>query len=48
MKIVKSLEKSSLFIKEVSKTIKNEAKEKKGELIGKLLGTLAANTVGNM
>ena len=28
MKIVKSLEKSSLFIKEVSKTIKNESKRK--------------------
>ena len=30
MKIVKSLEESVLFIKGVSKTIKNEAKEQKG------------------
>ena len=30
MKIVKSLEESVLFIKSVSKTIKNEAKERKG------------------
>ena len=30
MKIVKSLEESGLSIKDVSKTIKNEAKEQKG------------------
>ena len=39
MKIVKSLEESGLLIKDVSKTIKNEAKAQKGELIGMLLGT---------
>ena len=31
IKIVKSLEESGLLIKEISKTIKNEAKEQKGE-----------------
>ena len=42
MKIIKSLEKSGLLIKVVSKTIKNEAKEQKGGFFGMLLGTLAA------
>ena len=37
MKIVKSLEESGLLIKDVSKTIKNEAKEQN---VGMLLGTL--------
>ena len=41
MKIVKSLEKSSLCNKRVSETIKNEAKERKGGLLGMLLDTLA-------
>ena len=31
IKIVKSLKESGLLIKEISKTIKNEAKEQKGE-----------------
>ena len=39
MKIVKSLEESGLLIKDVSKTIKNEAKEQK---VGMFLGTLGA------
>ena len=39
MKIVKSLEESGLLIKDVSKTIKNEAKEQN---VGMLLGTLDA------
>ena len=33
MKIVKSLEKSGLLIKGISKTIKNEAKQQKGGFI---------------
>ena len=41
MKIVKSLEESSLCNKRVSETIKNEAKERKGGLLGMLLDTLA-------
>ena len=33
MKIVMSLEESGLLIKDVSKTIKNEAKEQKGGIL---------------
>ena len=44
MKIVKSLEESGLLIKSVSKTIKNEAKEQKGEFRSMLLGTLGADS----
>ena len=40
MKIVNSLEESSLLIKGVSQTIKYEAKERKGEFLSMLLGTL--------
>ena len=53
MKIVKSLEGSSLLLKEVSETIhnvkrvsetiQNEAKEQKGSFLGMLLGTLGAS-----
>ena len=39
MKIVKSLEKFDLLIKEVSETIKNEAKQQKGGFLSILLGT---------
>ena len=42
IKIVKSLEESSLLIKGVSETNKNEAKEQKGGFFGMLLGTLGA------
>ena len=48
MKIVKSLEKSGLLIKIVSETIKNEAKEQKGEFLSMLLGTLEASLLGNL
>ena len=47
-KIVKSLKASGFFIKDISQTIKNEAKTQKGELPGMLLGTLVANVLGNM
>ena len=47
MKIVKSLEESSLLIKDVSETIKNEAKEEKEGILGMLLGTLGASLLGN-
>ena len=43
MKIVKSLQKSGILIKGISETIKNEAKERKGEFLGMLLGTLTAS-----
>ena len=46
--IVKSLEESGLLIKGVNKTVKNEAKEQKGEFLGMLLGTLGAGLLGNL
>ena len=42
MKIVKSLEEPGLLIKDVSETIKNEAKEQKRGFLRMLLGTLGA------
>ena len=48
MKIIKSLEESGLFIKSVSKTIKNEAKEQKGGYLSMLLDTLGASLLGNL
>ena len=48
MKIVKSLEDSSLLIKCVSETIKNETKEKKGAFLRMLLGSLGASLLGNL
>ena len=39
LKIVKPLKKSVLLTKGFSETIKNEAKEQKGELLRMLLGT---------
>ena len=39
MKIVKSLEESSFFVKGVSETIKNETKKHKEEILEKFLGT---------
>ena len=40
---VKSVEEFGLLIKAVIKAIKNEVKEEKGGILGKLLGTLGAN-----
>ena len=48
MKIVKSLEESVFFIKGISETIKNEAKEQKGGFLGMLLGTLGAILLRNL
>ena len=48
MKIIKSLEESSLSIKGVSKTIKNEAKEQKRGFFGMLLVTLGDILLGNL
>ena len=48
MKIVKSLEDSSLLLKGVSETIQNEAKEEKGGFLSMLLGTLGVSLLGNM
>ena len=48
VKIVKSLEDSGLLLKGISKTIKNEAREQKGEFLSMLLGTLGADLLGNI
>ena len=47
MKIVDSLEDSGSLIKGVSETIKNEAKDQKGGILGILLSTLGATLLGN-
>ena len=46
-KIVKSLKKSGLLIKEISETIKNKAKEQEGEFFSMILGKLIAIMLGN-
>ena len=48
IKIIKSLERSGLLIKIVSKTIKNETKEQSLGIISMLLGTLGASLLGNL
>ena len=48
IKIVKSLEDSSLLLKGVSKTVQNELKEQKGGFLSMLLGTLGAILLGNI
>ena len=48
MKIIKALENSSILLKGVSKTIKNETKEQRGGFLSMLLGTLGANLLGNL
>ena len=48
MKIVKSFGESVLLIRDLSKTIKNEAKEQKGRFLKILLGTLCASLLGNL
>ena len=47
MTIVNSPKKSCLLIKDVSETIKNEAKEQKGGFLGMLV-TLGASLLGNL
>ena len=48
LKILRSLEDSGILLKGVSKIIKNEANEQKGELLSMLLGTLGAILLVNM
>ena len=50
MKIVKSLEESGLWIKGISNTIKNKAKEQKGRFLGMIMikATLGASLLGNL
>ena len=44
----KSFEEFGLLVKCISKTIKNERKEKKGVFLGMLLGILGAILLGNV
>ena len=48
MKIVKALEDSNIFLKGVTKTIKNETKEHKGGFLSMLLSTLGASLLGDL
>ena len=48
MKIIQGLENSNILIKGVTKTIKYETKEQKGEFLSMLLGTLGASLLGNL
>ena len=48
LKIVKSLEDFGILLKEVSETIKNEAKEQRGGFLSILLGTLCTSLLGNV
>ena len=48
MKIVQALEDSNIFLKGVTITIKNEAKEQKGCFLSMLLGTLGASLLENI
>ena len=48
IKIVKSLEESGLFIRDVNETIISEEKEKKGGFLRILLGTLGASLLGDL
>ena len=48
MKIVKSLEDSSLLIKDVTQTIEIETKEQRGGFLSMLLGTLGAGLLRNL
>ena len=48
IKIVKSLEDSSLLPEGVSKTIQNEVNEQRGGFLKILLGTLGVSLLGNI
>ena len=48
MKIVQALEDSNILLKGVTKTIKNETKERKGGFLSMLLGTLRASLLENL
>ena len=48
LKIVKSLENSSLLLNGVSETIQHEAKERRGGFLSMLLGTLGASLLGDV
>ena len=47
MKIAQALEDSTILLKGVTKTVKNETKEQKGGFLGTLVGTLGSLLLGN-
>ena len=47
-KLIKSLGESGLFMKGVSKTIKNKVNEQKGGFLSMLLGILGGSSLGNL
>ena len=48
MKIAQTLEDSNILLKEVTKTIQNDAKKQKRGFLSMLLGTLGASFLGNL
>ena len=48
MKFVQALEDSNILLKGVTKTIKNETKEQKGEFLSILLGALGASLLRHL
>ena len=48
MKTFLALEDSSILLKGVTTTIKNEAKEQKGGFLSMLIGILGASLIGNL
>ena len=48
MKIIKFLEESALFIKGVSETTEDQAKEQKGGFLNIILDTLSAGLLANL
>ena len=48
LKMIKSLEDNGILLDGITETIKNEVKEKKGDFLSILPGTLAASLLENM
>ena len=48
LKITKALEDINILLKGITKTIKNEPKERKSGFLSMLLGTLGTSLLGNM
>ena len=48
MKIAQTLEDSNILLKEVTKTIQNDAKKQKRGFLSMLFGTLGASFLGNL
>ena len=48
IKIIKSLEGSSLLLKGTTESVQNEVKEQKGGFLSMLLRTLGASLLGNL